>query len=185
MCAARLPIILLTAALALAAMDLLAADGRPDAVMADPALAVGGAHEGATVLWGGRIVDRSDDHAQDCLEVAAAPLDRRTGRPLADGNGQHFYACSESRFDATRYAIGRSVTVAGTLGPVQERIVPGSCWGDPTIRGHDHFGTQRMPTIRGCKLDIPVVAVSDSRAFVEPPRAAIAPDAEWAPGGRP
>lgn len=53
-------------------------------VLTDPAAAARGGQEGSAVLWGGRIVDRTTEAGQACLEVASYPLRKGDGRPQTE-----------------------------------------------------------------------------------------------------
>ena len=146
---------------------------RP-AVFSSAAVAAQGAHQGATVLWGGRIFARVDDAAQRCLEVVAYPLDPENGRPKVAaprwGGGQVFYACSNAQLEWSNYAPGREVAVAGTLGAIQERIVsPADCSSmSPTVWQNFRHSSVKE-TQAGCVASIPVVAISDSRTWADVP----------------
>lgn len=142
-------------------------------VATNVSLAARGGYQGATVLWGGLIVDHVTESGQTCLQVVATPLDEHSGRPthtpysLGSNQlpGQRFFACQSSPLSESDYAIGRVVTVAGTLGIVQERVLPtSSCMGEP-----DLSRTAHEMTARGCTLQVPVVTIQDSRSWVAPP----------------
>jgi starvation-inducible outer membrane lipoprotein len=152
-------------ALALCAAGSMASAAESPPVMLDVASAVDGTHQGATVLWGGTIKGRLMDGQQACLRVEAARLGTRDGKPRSDSPaGQLFYACSEQGFDDSKYAEGRLVTVAGTLGPVQERKVQGIvCQPDMSALA---YGSKVVPGQDGCVVLVPVVAVVDSRSWL-------------------
>jgi starvation-inducible outer membrane lipoprotein len=141
------------------------------AVLTDPGVAARGGHDGAPVLWGGRIVDRKVDDGQACIEVASFPLRKGDGRPQTQSQreGQRFLACQAAPFDASKYAVGNQATVTGVVGSVQQRIVTGSCRNVMDARGRADPSSYRTATSKGCELRIPLVAVSDSRAWPEPP----------------
>lgn len=133
-------------------------------VMLDVASAVDGTHQGSTVLWGGKILGRYDESGQTCLEIGASTLGIRDGRPREAGalRGQRFYACSDAGFDESKYAKGQLATVAGTLGAVQERrLRGGSC---ATV--YEGAGSRKVDGDDGCLIQIPVVVVADSRAWL-------------------
>lgn len=120
-------------------------------------------HQGTTVLWGGRVVARDSSNGQPCIEVAALPLDAKDGKPnpmRQTGIQQaHFYACGDS-LSTGNVTFGKLVTVAGTLGATQERRSPRkACMATTGPR------INRRVDVDACVLQIPVVAVSDSRAW--------------------
>ncbi|MET0225293.1 MAG: Slp family lipoprotein [Dokdonella sp.] len=157
---------LLALSFALATAEAFAAqDVVRDAVMLDVASAARDNHQGATVLWGGQIVSRSDANGQACIEVAATPLDRKDGKPDVFSRraqlsaGPRFIACGDA-LDSPAFAIGKLATLAGTLGPTQER--PCS---EPGTRGSISRGALERQTANGCVREVPVVAVADSRSW--------------------
>src|SRR5689334_6650502 len=114
---------------AVVALPVMAADGAATSkVFSSPAEAVVGNHEGATVLWGGRIFERESGESGPCLGVLAFPLARRDGRPDTRLEpGQIFYACSSQALSVDDYAVGRQVAVTGTLGAARQRVVSENC----------------------------------------------------------
>ena len=164
-------------ALLLAAGVAFAADEQKVAVLTDPGVAARGGHEGATVLWGGRIVDRKVDDGRACIEVAAFPLRKGDGRPQTQSQreGQRFLACQDAPFDASKYAVGNQATVTGVVGSVQQRVVVGSCRNVMDSKGRVDPASYRTATSKGCELSIPQVNVADSRAWPEPPTRTGAP----------
>ncbi|MBA8883032.1 Slp family lipoprotein [Dokdonella fugitiva] len=151
-----------------------AAAGAPaSGVFSSPAEAVAGNHEGATVLWGGRIFERGSDANGDCIGVLAFPLTRRDGRPDTRLEpGQIFYACSSGKLAADQYAIGRQVAVTGTLEAVRERVVSDNCRTlPPTTAFVTWKATAVTQTAEGCLARLPVVRISDGRTWPDPPRA--------------
>jgi len=146
-------------------------------VLTDPADAARGGQEGSAVLWGGRIVDRTTEAGQACIEVASYPLRKGDGRPQTESRreGQHFLACQESAFDPRSYAVGNQATVTGTVAAVQQRVVTASCRNVSSARGVMDRGSLRKTTAKGCELSIPSVLVTDSRSWPEPPSRTGAP----------
>ncbi|MGH8171865.1 MAG: Slp family lipoprotein [Rhodanobacteraceae bacterium] len=153
-------------------------DGAAANVLTDPGVAARGGHEGATVLWGGRIVDRTVENGKACLEVAAFPLRKGDGRPQTQSKrdeGQRFLACQADAFDAMKFAIGNQATVTGVLGSIEQRVVTGSCKNVVDSKGRMDPGSYRTATSKGCEVSIPLVTVADSRAWPEPPTRTGAP----------
>jgi Outer membrane lipoprotein Slp family len=152
---------LMASSLALASA---AAAAAPD-VLLDVTSASRDNQQGATVLWGGQIVSRSESDGQSCIEVAALPLDRKDGKPNFFGtrrqgpaDGPRFIACGKA-LDPTAFVTGNLATVAGTLGPTQERACK-----EPGFRGSNPGGVKRQ-TAHGCMREVPVVAIADSRSW--------------------
>ncbi|MBA8888957.1 starvation-inducible outer membrane lipoprotein [Dokdonella fugitiva] len=166
-----LPCAILAAVIALPVM---AADGAATSkVFSSPAEAVAGNHEGATVLWGGRIFERESGESGQCIGVLAFPLARRDGRPDTRLEpGQIFYACSSEALSVDDYAVGRQVAVTGKLGPVRERVVSENC---RTLPPNTAFVTWKATAVKqmpeGCTARLPVVQMSDGRTWPDPPRA--------------
>lgn len=153
-----------------------AADRAPATkVFSSPAEAVAGHHEGATVLWGGRIFDREtgENGKGDCIGVLAFPLARRDGRPDTRLEpGQIFYACGNGKLAADEYAVGRQVAVTGSLAAVRERVVSDNCRNlPPTTAFVTWKATAVTQTAEGCLARLPVVRISDGRTWPDPPRA--------------
>lgn len=157
-----------TAAAAVAGEDAAAAK-----VFSSPAAAVVGDHEGATVMWGGRIFERETGENGNCVGVLAFPLARRDGRPdtrLAPG--QIFYACGSETLAADDYAAGRQIAVAGKLGPSRERTISANC---KTLPPNTAFVTWKATAVtqtpEGCVARLPIVRISDARTWPDPPLA--------------
>lgn len=94
-------------------------------------------HEGADVLWGGRIVtfDNRVDHAE--IEVVAFPLDREQ-RPLTDAPSEgRFLLVLPGYVEALDYAVGRHLTVRGALAGTREGLVQEHAYVYPVVRGRD------------------------------------------------
>lgn len=140
-------------------------------VVADPAIAAKGGHQGAAALWGGRIVAKTKDHGETCIEVAAYPLRRSDGRPLTQSGpgGQHFLACHASAFESGDYSIGKQATVAGVVGPLVERGTRVSCGPDADVRDRLENRGNRADAANRCDSPLPTLTVTDSRAWPEPP----------------
>ena len=155
-----------------------AAEDQNVNVLTDPGVAARGGHEGATVLWGGRIVERKAEEGKNCIEVAAFPLRKGDGRPQTLSKreeGQRFLACQADAFDATKFAIGNQATVTGVVGSIEQRIFAGSCNSVMDAKGRVDPGSYRTATSKGCEVSIPLVTVADSRAWPEPPTRTGAP----------
>ncbi|HEU4664341.1 MAG TPA: Slp family lipoprotein [Dokdonella sp.] len=151
-----------------------AADGAAvTSVFSSPAAAVAGDHAGATVLWGGRIFERESGDDGQCVGVLAFPLARRDGRPDTRLEpGQIFYACRREALSAEDYAVGRQVAVAGTIVSVRERIVSENCRALPANTAFVTWkATAVAQTPAGCTARMPVVRISDSHTWPDPPRA--------------
>jgi hypothetical protein len=155
-----------------------AAEDQNVNVLTDPAVAARGGHEGATVLWGGRIVGRRAEEGKNCIEVASFPLRKGDGRPQTLSKreeGQRFLACQADAFDASKFAIGNQATVTGVVGSIEQRVFAGSCKNVTDAKGRADPGSHRTATAKGCEVSIPLVTVADSRAWPEPPTRTGAP----------
>jgi len=155
-----------------------AAEDKNVNVLTDPGVAARGGHEGATVLWGGRIIERQAEAGKNCIEVASFPLRNGDGRPQTRSKreeGQRFLACQAEAFDATKFAVGNQATVTGVVGTIEQRVFTGSCKNVTDAKGRMDPGSYRVATSKGCEVSIPLVAVADSRAWPEPPTRTGAP----------
>jgi hypothetical protein len=142
----------------------------PSRVFSSPAEAARGAHDGATVLWGGRIFEREGSDGKNCVGVVAFPLSRKDARPDTRAEpGQIFYACTETALDPDDYAVGRQVAVAGKIGPIRERIVSRSCTRLPRSANVSYRGTAVDQGAEGCVAHMPVVFISDGHTWPDPP----------------
>jgi hypothetical protein len=134
----------------------------------DPAVALDGRHDGATVLWGGRVFARTDSR---CLEVAALPLRSTDGRPVGRDRvreGQHFIACGDG-FGSTSHPVRSYVTIAGTVHGVEQRVVRAHCGNVIYADGRQDYGSSRREVEHACELALPIVDVADSRSWREDP----------------
>jgi len=87
-----------------------AGDLQLSRVLADPAR-----HTGTRVRWGGTILGLEQGARGARLEVLGAPLDR-AGRPVPGRpSGGRFAIRAAAPLDASDYAPGREITVAGVL----------------------------------------------------------------------
>jgi len=82
-----------------------------------PAQAVGEPQAGATVRWGGRIVETQPKQDQTCFQMVAMPLNA-SGRPnssAADASQGRFMACRAGFYDPAVFTPGRDVTFVGRI----------------------------------------------------------------------
>lgn len=138
----------------------------------DPAVALDGRHDGAAVLWGGRVFVRSENAGDHCLEIAALPLRPDDGRPIGRDRmieGQHFIACGPAGFASAAHPVRSYLTIAGTVRGIEQHIVARRCDYLVDHAGHQDYGSAREPLDHGCKLTLPVVDVADSRSWREDP----------------
>lgn len=70
---------------------------------------------GQRVRWGGSLVGTTPGKDETCFEVVSHPLDREARpRPTDDSDGR-FLACAPGFFDPAVYAVGRELSIVGTL----------------------------------------------------------------------
>ena len=82
-----------------------------------PEQAVATTQTGASVRWGGRIVETMTAQASTCFQMIGMPLDA-TGRPdsdRADASQGRFLACRAGFFDPAIFTPGRDVTFVGSV----------------------------------------------------------------------
>jgi starvation-inducible outer membrane lipoprotein len=151
----------------------------PFAIAADtktipsPAEAAKGNLVGTAVLWGGRIFERESKDGQTCVGVVAFPLSRKDARPETRGEpGSIFYACASGELDASDYAAGRQIAVAGKIAAVREAIVSPTCTRlPPNTANRTYKATVVAQGADGCTARMPSVAISDSHTWADPPAA--------------
>ena len=93
--------------------------------------------DGTEILWGGRIVafDNRADHAE--IEVVAFPLDRAQ-QPLTEAPSEgRFLLVLPGYVEALDYAVGRHLTVRGTLAGLRDGLVQEHAYVYPVVRGTD------------------------------------------------
>ncbi len=129
------PLALLLAAALLAAGCAGQGAVNRDAVSVDapPRDVAAGEHAGATVNWGGRIIEiRSVDERSE-IEVLSFPLDRG-GRPLGDRDSDgRFIAVREGFVDPLVYDKDRFVTVVGRIESVRSGTINGQDFRWPVL----------------------------------------------------
>ncbi|MBD9368711.1 Slp family lipoprotein [Xanthomonas sp. XNM01] len=82
-----------------------------------PRDAVAGAQTGATVRWGGRIVETTPQQDRTCFQLVSVPLNA-SGRPDSrseDASQGRFVACRAGFYDPAVFAEGREVTFVGRV----------------------------------------------------------------------
>ncbi len=88
-----------------------------DFTQVNPRDAVAGAQIGASVRWGGAIVDTKPGQDSTCFQLVSRPLNA-TGRPqskLPDATDGRFVACRAGFYDPAVFAPGREVTFIGRI----------------------------------------------------------------------
>lgn len=95
-----------------------------DYLPVSPQQAATGEHTGATVRWGGRVVEVEPRADHTCFTVLSTRLDAQ-GRPHADveADSGRFLACRAGFYDPAVFAQDREVTFTGRIGGYdQQRI---------------------------------------------------------------
>ena len=89
----------------------------------EPAQAVAQENIGATVRWGGRIVEVRTEKLRSCFEIVGAPLDA-SGRPRrVDRSSGRFLACRSGFYEPQVFAPGRELTISGRIDGYETRPV--------------------------------------------------------------
>ena len=90
-----------------------------------PEQAVVGQQLGASVRWGGRIVETKPGPERTCFQVVAVPLGA-TGRPVtgaaADAAQGRFVACRSGFYDPAVFTPGREVTFVGRVESTSDMV---------------------------------------------------------------
>lgn len=78
---------------------------------------------GASVRWGGVIIDAVNEANSTCFEILSRDLDRYL-RPLQeDRTAGRFLACKPGFHDPEVFAAGREVTLTGSIRGIEEREI--------------------------------------------------------------
>lgn len=112
-----------------------------------PRQAQSGQYTGATVRWGGLIVDTTPGKADTCFRVMGTRL-ARNGEPLASSQSDfegRFLACAKGFYDPELYARGRHVTFIGTITGVQHEKVGNYDYPYPHLRANVVYLWPREP----------------------------------------
>ena len=89
----------------------------------EPAQAVEQQDTGASVRWGGRIVEVRTEKLRSCFEIVGAPLDA-SGRPRrVDRSNGRFLACRSGFYEPQVFAPGRELTISGRIDGYETRPV--------------------------------------------------------------
>ncbi|MEX0607100.1 MAG: Slp family lipoprotein [Halofilum sp. (in: g-proteobacteria)] len=82
----------------------------------DPGEGASPEHVGATVLWGGVVVNSENLADRTRLEIVGYPLDEHSQRPLTEAEPQgRFLAYRDGYLETAEYGRGRRVTVRGEV----------------------------------------------------------------------
>lgn len=94
-----------------------------------------GRHDGASVIWAGRIVDFRNLADTSEVEVVAYPVDRDQ-RPLTEAPSQgRFLLVLPGYVEALDYEVGRHLTVHGSLAGTQQGQVQEQAYLYPVVNG--------------------------------------------------
>ncbi len=116
-----------------------------------PQQAGNGSVSGASVRWGGQIIQTEPGHDHTCFYVLGKPLDSSDARPeLSRDSTGRFVACRQGFYDPEVYAKGRAITVTGVLQGVVTRKVGDYEYPYPRVEaGAVHLWPVRMAYSRG------------------------------------
>lgn len=119
----------LAASLALAGALLAGCATHPAPLQGDylpitPQQAAAGDQTGASVRWGGRVIEVDPRATHTCFTVLSAHLDSY-GRPYSDndGSGGRFVACRDGFYDPAVFERDREVTFTGRIGGYEQQRV--------------------------------------------------------------
>jgi len=91
------------------------------------------AYEGTIVIWGGRIINTTNDVNSSTMYVLCLPLDN-SGNPVWDaGSPGRFIASSKDFLDPEIYTSGRLVTIAGSIAGLESQSVQNSKYNYPVV----------------------------------------------------
>ncbi|HUA67189.1 MAG TPA: Slp family lipoprotein [Candidatus Saccharimonadales bacterium] len=97
------------------------------------AVANPGAHQGAVVIWGGRIIKTVNDVNSSAIYILQLPLDR-SGKPMVEANTSgRFIASSKGFLDPEIYKRGRLITVAGAFTGLETQPVQKTQYTYPVV----------------------------------------------------
>jgi len=92
---------------------------------------------GASVRWGGEVIETRPESDRTCIEVLAKPLDRRTRPEHSDENLGRFLACQNDFVDPEIFENGRELTAVGKLSGFREGNVGDYDYVYPVIDADD------------------------------------------------
>lgn len=97
---------------------------RGDYLPITPQQAAAGEQAGATVRWGGRVIEVEPRTDHTCFTILSADLDA-SGRPYADHDGSsgRFLACRTGFYDPAVFETDREVTFTGRIDGYENRRV--------------------------------------------------------------
>jgi outer membrane lipoprotein len=78
---------------------------------------------GASVRWGGVIIDAVNEANRTCFEVLSRDLDRYLRPVQEDRTAGRFIACKPGFHDPEVFAAGREVTLTGSIRGIDEREI--------------------------------------------------------------
>lgn len=126
---------LLLVALSGCATAPLSTEGVADDITPASAAAEPAAADGRIVLWGGVIVAAENLEERTRLEIVGYPLDRRSQRPLLEGEPLgRFLAYRDGYLETAEFGAGRRVTVRGTVTGTERGRVGEAGYTYPTMR---------------------------------------------------
>ena len=92
-----------------------------------------GAYQGTIVIWGGRIINITNDVNSSAMYVLCLPLDNG-GRPVREaGSPGRFIASSKDFLDPEIYQSGRLVTIAGSIAGLESQPIQNSRYNYPVL----------------------------------------------------
>lgn len=97
------------------------------------------AHIGERVRWGGTIARVENRQAETLLEVVARPLHGDGEPKQLDSSEGRFIARVDSFLDPAIYAVGRNLTVVGTIVESVERKLGEMRYTYPLIQSESHY----------------------------------------------
>ena len=75
---------------------------------------------GATVRWGGVIIDTQNEEERTCFEILSRNLGKYMRPKVEDSTLGRFIACKPGFYDPEVFAKGREITLTGTVQSIQE-----------------------------------------------------------------
>jgi outer membrane lipoprotein len=78
---------------------------------------------GASVRWGGVLIDATNEESSTCFEVLSRDLDKYLRPLLEDRTAGRFIACKAGFHDPEVFAAGREVTLTGTIRNIEVREI--------------------------------------------------------------
>lgn len=102
---------------------------------------------GASVRWGGLLVETRNEQNRTCFEVLSRQLDKYMRPLVEDTTLGRFIACTNGFHDPEVYAKGREVTVVGQIQSIEDRKIEEFAYRYPVLEVTDLVLWEKRKTV--------------------------------------